>query len=617
MKKLFLSTLFLLGIVLAVSGADLNSEKWGRICTGSMGADWYGSDEAKTVADNLIEVQRSNGGWMKNYEYHKLTASERNTLLAEKGEHSCFDNTSTTQEMRFLAKVWQKTKVEKYREAFLKAFNLIFEAEKPVGGWGQYWPLSGGGSYQDYITFNDDLVTNMLKILRDINANTGDFKDIVTEAQRAQAKASFDKGIDMIIKCQYDDNGVKSAWCAQHDPEDLLPAVGRPHEHPSISGCESAALVSFLMTIPDPSPELQECITSAITWLDSHKIEGKAVEDVKEGSTTVDRRIVDKAGSNLWGRFIQLGGENGKKVYDKFFKMLEDRGKKRSYTTGGKTYTYTEAEIARTSYRADKAYQPIYAIYSNDYAHLFYRFLYNYADTDPVVDEMGCPVATSLMADNRKSYQYVGSWPQKVIENEYPAWKQALDVKNQAGEATPYTINAATHTDDADGVWSFENGFTITSSKGYATGKENTIKFSRNVKFTVGLPEGLKAVKVAFTGYDNYADVDAYIAELNGTNFGETDYVLPKKDESGNYQTVTHTIELAAPAEGSFTFTPRGQQVCLQLTVFCVDAKADIDDVIADEAEQTSGKAIKRYENGQIVIIKDGKVFNVSGQRIR
>ena len=100
-------------------------------------------------------------------------------------------------------------------------------------------------------------------------------------------------------------------------------------------------------------------------------------------------------------------------MYEKFFNMLKNRGKKRSYTYQGKTYTYTEEEIARTSYREDKAYQPIYAIYENAYPHLYYRFLYNYEDTEPVVDSKGLPVATSLMSQSRRNYQYLGSWCRK------------------------------------------------------------------------------------------------------------------------------------------------------------------------------------------------------------
>ena len=71
----------------------------------------------------------------------------------------------------------------------------------------------------------------------------------------------------------------------------------------------------------------------------------------------------------------------------------------------------------------EKAYQPVYGIYDNNYAFLFYRFLYNYEDTEPVKDKNGVMVDTSLRADNRRSYQYLGNWPQKILKEKYPEWK--------------------------------------------------------------------------------------------------------------------------------------------------------------------------------------------------
>lgn len=597
-----------------VNAAELSSLSWSKVCSGGMDPEWYGSAEAQAVADILIETQKTSGGWMKNLEFHNLPASDYADQKVSRDKQSCLDNAATTQEMRFLAKVWQKTKVEKYRESFLKALNMIFEAEKDCGGWSQYWPLSGKGSYQDYITFNDDLVINVLKLLREINGDKGDFAGIADDAAKTHCQAAFDRGIDMIIKCQIDDNGKKAAWCAQHDPADMLPAVGRPHELPSVSGCESASLLPFLMTIPEPSKELQEAITAAVTWLDEHKIEGKAIEDYINAAGEKDRRVVDKPGSAIWGRFIQLGGEKGKEVYEKFFKMLGERGKSRSHTYQGKTYTYTEEEIARSSYRPEKEYQPIFAIYKDEYAHLFYRFLYNYEDTDPVVDEKGLPIATSLMATNRASYQYLGSWCQNLIKVEYPAWKQKVDAMNEAGDATMHELSDATYISSSEdkSTYMFGDNFSVSNQKGkgYGKGKSNTVKYSAGVEYTIQIPEGKKVVKISFNGYDNY-DVDAYLSELAGVKYGETDYVFPAKTDDMKY--VTHTIDLSAkPVSESLPFKIGSKQCCLIITLYCVDAQSGIDNIV----DESKPKTVKRVENGQIVIIKDGRKYNIAGQDI-
>lgn len=617
MKKSLLTIMAMAYTWFTLQAADYKSYTWSQICSGVMGDSWYSSAEAISVADTVLAVQKNNGGWMKNNELHKLTSSELSNLKSSRSEHSCLDNYSTTQEMRFLTRVYQGTKDERYRTAFLKALNMILAAEFKNGGWGQYWPLTDDRwSYQNYITFNDDLTINALKMMRDVYEAKGFFAGMTDEDTRQKCVACFDRGVNMIIRCQIDDNGTKAAWCAQHDPEDLLPTEGRPHELPSVSGYESSAILSFLMTIEKPSEELQECITSAIQWLDAHKIPGKAVEDYINANGEKDRRIVDREGSALWGRFIQIGGESGTKIYNKLFKKLQDRGKSRSYTIDGKTYSYTEYEIAKDSYNPEMAYQPIYAIYKNELGHLFYRFLYNYADTDPVIDNKGCPVATSLMATNRCSYQYIGSWCQRTIQNEYVAWKKRVEALSAAGDATAYILDQSTYIQDAANgaahTYKFSNGFSVanTKDKAFGAGKENTIKYSANTPYSITIPEGLSIVKVSFLGYDNY-DALAYIKECNGKTFASTDYPFPAK-VGDQYSIVSHQLDLSDnPASGQMIFELGNKQCCLILTLYCISGNS----LYAIESA-TRTQVSKRIENGEIIIYKDNKRYNILGQEI-
>ena len=612
-KKLTTTLFFLWGCFVSMSAADASSMKWSDICSGKMGAEWYGSAEAQQIADVVLYVQKTNGGWMKNDQLHILTENEKKALYNARGEHSCLDNGATTMEMRFLAKVWQQTKVEKYKASFLKALNMIFKAEKGCGGWSQYWPLSGNGSYQDYITFNDDLMTNVMRLLHEISTGKGDFAGMTDEDTRQHCSRSVQRAIDVIIKCQVDDNGTPAAWCAQHDTVTFLPTEGRPHELPSISGSESASLLSYLMTIDKPSKELQKTIHTAVAWLDAHKIPNKAVEDFTNAKGEKDRRVVDKEGSAVWGRFIQLGGECAEKTYNAFFKKLKSRGKSRSYSTGGKTYTYTEYEIATKSYNPDMAYQPIFAIYDNNLAHLFYRFMYSFEDTPDTTDWKGCPVLTSLNAERRTSYQFMGSWPLNVIRSEYPAWKQRIESQDESEGYTTQDLSTTTYsTSNPTTTYLFDGGVSIsnTGGKGYATGKSNTVKYSANVEYTVQLPAGMKVEKVKFYGYDNY-DTDAYISRFNGTAFSSTDYVFPAKDSGGNMTYVSHTLDASdVPAGGHFAFTLGSKQCCLIITLF---QKGEANAIHLPSTLHSSSIAKKWLDNGSLLIRKNGITYNVAG----
>ena len=616
MKRTFLSIIMLAVACISLSAASLSSMKWANVCSGGMGAAWYGSPESQKVADIVLAVQKNTGGWMKNDQLHNLSTSEYNNLINARDEHSCFDNYATTQEMRFLAKVWQGCKVEKYRASFEDALLLILKAQKQVGGWSQYYPLSGGGSYQDYITFNDDLMTNIMKILRDIYNNEGDFKDIVDETLRNKCKEAFDKGLECIIKCQVDDNGTPAAWCAQHDTIDYLPTEGRPHELPSISGYESASLLSFLMSVENPSEELQNTITTAIDWLSKHIYRKNAkIEDYTNTQGEADRHIVDATNSDVWARFIQIGGESGQKIYNKFFQKLQKYNKPRSYKYNGTTYTFTEYQIATSSYDATKEYQPIYAIYDSNYPHLYYRFLYNYEDADSITIAGSLKVPTSLCAVRRTSYQFLGSWCYNTIHTEYPAWKTKIDMANAAGDATLYELSATTNTGtNTSALYNFKDGFTITNTaaKAYGTGKENTVKFSANVPYNITIPEGLAVTKVTFYGYDNYDTTNAYISNLNGTTYDATTYVFPAKEGATMYN-VAHTIDLSSkPAVGTLPFTLGAKQCCLIITLYTVDATG-VEKVY--EVDAKTG-VVKYIKNGVVVIEKDGKTYNAAGKQL-
>lgn len=405
-----------------VFSSTVSDIAWSKLLS-KVADSWFKTNEAKEVADNVLLYQRDCGGWHKNIEmHHILTDSEKAVVKADKSDKGCFDNSATTMEMRFLAKMYKEVSDNRYRDAFVKGLDYIIRAQYSSGGWPQYFPLRGG--YSDFITFNDDLVVNLLKLLRDVYEGSGDFTAIVEDATKQKAKDTFDKGVKCILNCQIVDEGIKTLWCAQHDPVTLDPAVGRPHELPSFSGSEGAKILEFLMTIESPSDEVKQAVVAAVDWLNKHKIPNKRVMDVKDVfGNTIDRKVEDSAGENLWGRFIQLGGTVAERVYSNLFNNFLNSGKRDYVTAKGDPITYYYKENAEESYSPEKAYQPVYGIYDNNYAFLFYRFLYNYEDTEPVKDKNGVMINTSLRADNRRSYQYLGNWPQKILKEKYPKWK--------------------------------------------------------------------------------------------------------------------------------------------------------------------------------------------------
>jgi hypothetical protein len=118
--------------------------------------------------------------------------------------------------------------------------------------------------------------------------------------------------------------------------------------------------------------------------------------------------------------------------------------------------------------------------------------------------------------------------------------------------------------------WTFEGGYSITNEAGktYSTGSEMGIKYSAATQYKILLPNGIAVDSITFTGYDNYADGDSYLGELNGTTYSNTNYVYIRKNASGAYTIASYTVPLSTPATGSLTFTFQGKQVVLRILLW-------------------------------------------------
>ena len=259
---------------------------------------WYASREGKQTAANVLSWQSEHGDWPKA----KDTANKLNRGKTD----GTFDNSATTNELRFLARAFQATKDEAYQEAFLLGLDHILRAQYANGGWPQKFPLPEKG-YARHITFNDNTMIRLMEFLREVAGD--DVYNFVDADRRKSAVEAVERGVDCIVKTQVVIDGKPTVWCAQHDEVSLKPALARSYELPSLSGSESAGIVRFLMTLEKPSPEVVRAVKAAVAWYDSAKIEGIRIE-----TTGNDRKVVaDRSADPVWARFYDL--ETGKPFF--------------------------------------------------------------------------------------------------------------------------------------------------------------------------------------------------------------------------------------------------------------------------------------------------------------
>jgi PelA/Pel-15E family pectate lyase len=292
------------------------------------GADWYGSAEARRIADNIVSFQTPAGGWGKNQDRTGPPRVRGQSYVvvenaSSAGEGWAFvgtiDNGATTTEVRFLARVQQSfpgPKGEAYRAAFAKGLHYLLDAQYPNGGWPQVYPLEGG--YHDAVTLNDDAMTHVLELLSDVAAKRDEYA-FVPETLAAQSRAALDRAVALIVRTQIVAGGKRTGWAQQYDALTLAPAGARNFEPAALSSNESAALLAFLMRLPSPSPEVIRAVHDGAAWLKEGPL-----RDVEWTAAGPDgRRLVPKPGAGpIWSRYYDLStmrpifGDRDKTIHD-------------------------------------------------------------------------------------------------------------------------------------------------------------------------------------------------------------------------------------------------------------------------------------------------------------
>ncbi len=311
---------------------------------------WFAGDQARRIATNILSYQSDRGGWPKNIN----TTATPFSGDRRKGLEPTFDNSATTDELRFLSRIYGATKTERYRQAFEKGFDYILQAQYSNGGWPQRYPPPK--TYERRITFNDDAMVRLMEFLRE-TYSSGVYA-FLDSPRRQAARAAFDRGIACILKCQIKVRGKLTVWCAQHDELDLTPRVGRSYELPSLSGSESVGIVRLLMSLDDPSPEVARAIEGAVAWFQSAKLKGiRVIREKDDKAPKGTNRVVvkDPAAPPLWARFYEIGTN-----------------------------------------------RPLF------------------------VDRDGVPKynLADIGYERRNGYSWLGTWPQPLLDQDYPAWQE-------------------------------------------------------------------------------------------------------------------------------------------------------------------------------------------------
>ncbi|MCL2400429.1 MAG: stalk domain-containing protein, partial [Defluviitaleaceae bacterium] len=299
---------------------------------------WYGSPNSLVIATNFVYFQRDNGGWPRgNGQINAMPfqpdvggmSPEAVQIIANNhaAEDSYFGRGITTNETRFLLRMYEATGIERFRDAGLRGLDTIFNVQNAGGG----WPYQiTGGSYHRGVSISDNAIENIMTLLMNIYKDDL-FVDTIGQARVARNANAFNSGMNWILGSQVRSSGFAdgqerlTGWpfhVYQHGinnlplfPGAIAGAAGRPawareFEPPSISGNESIDIVGFLMTIPNPSQEVQDAIHAAVYFFDYIQITGYRLYHNPAGfmHPQLGRHLVPDptATRSLWARFIDV-----------------------------------------------------------------------------------------------------------------------------------------------------------------------------------------------------------------------------------------------------------------------------------------------------------------------
>ena len=295
-------------------------------------------EDVKGISENILMYQKNVGGWIENQDpLRVLSASEKDTFIKEKNNiRVSFDNRNTYSQIEYLAQVYKQIPDARYRDAALHGIKYTLNQQYNVcGGWPHTVPPKSSTEtentdYQRAITHADDVTSGILRLLRDIVEDRSTY-NFVDEELLAKVQAALKSGDDCILKLQIVQNGVKTGWAGQYDPETLEPLGGRAFELPGILSQETVGVLNYLTSIDKPSPEIKAAVNAASEWLIRSAFTGFKVvkfdapeEKYAYHSTSWDRRIEkDDKAPRIWARFYDIkdnsaifANRDGKRVYN-------------------------------------------------------------------------------------------------------------------------------------------------------------------------------------------------------------------------------------------------------------------------------------------------------------
>jgi hypothetical protein len=175
-------------------------------------------------------------------------------------------------------------------------------------------------------------------------------------------------------------NGKRTGWCQQHDEKTFEPRPGRTFELASICPEDTTATIEFLMRLKRPSAEVVQATEAAVEWLKTVKLSGIRVQKITAPTEEFLRHTADFD-------MVVVRDPQAPPLWARHYEIGTNR--------------------------------PVFAGRDGVRRYAFYE----------------------IERERRTGTRWYGTWPQKLIEKEYPRWR--LSMASAAKRSTEVSIHGA------------------------------------------------------------------------------------------------------------------------------------------------------------------------------
>lgn len=267
----------------------------------------YAADNIIAIADNLLLMQRNNGGWAAHQNpFRKLSRDERLQYLKDQNaKDASFRDYNIFPQIFYLSHVYLQTGDVRYRNAARKALRLVIASQLYNGGW-TLWASSEASSGDD-VWIDMAVTLDALQFLRKIAAGDMPYGYIPFDI-RKQAAGAVRKGDELLLRLQQADNSRLSLWASAYALNSSQPVAAQGEALAALNVPLSVRIINYLMALQRPPGEVVRSVEGAVAWLQTNSLQQWLARQSASGSVAITglksaERLPDQP---LWARYYDI-----------------------------------------------------------------------------------------------------------------------------------------------------------------------------------------------------------------------------------------------------------------------------------------------------------------------